>query len=84
MGSDLAATSVGRQAISVPRRRRYGGDEASDIELLVDLDDDVGLVALGGLERELCEFSGADVDVISASLLEPAVRESAEVEAIAL
>jgi hypothetical protein len=59
-------------------------DETSDVDLLVDLSNDVGLVSLVGLERELSELLDADVDVVPASLLKSAVRESAEAEAIAL
>ena len=63
---------------------RGDDDETSDVDLLVDLRNDVGLVSLVGLERELSELLDADVDVVPASLLKSAVRESAEAEAIAL
>ena len=63
---------------------RGDDDDSSDVDLLVDLADDVGLVGLAGLERELSELLEADVDVVPASLLKPAVRELAEAEAIAL
>ncbi len=62
-----------------------GEDTASsDIDLLVDLDDNVGLFALAGLRRELGELLGVDVDVVPASTLKPAVRENVRAEAIAL
>jgi len=63
---------------------RGDDDGTSDIDFLVDLADDVGLVSLAGLERELSELLEAEVDVVPTSLLKPAVRESAEAEAIAL
>lgn len=45
------------------------GDERedSDIDLLVDLDEDADLFSLVRLERELSELLGVDVDVIPAS-----------------
>ncbi len=62
-----------------------GEDTASsDIDLLVDLDDNVGLVALAGLRRELSELLGVDVDVVPASTLKQAVRDNVQTEAITL
>lgn len=63
---------------------RGDDDATSDVDLLVDLADDVGLVGLARLERELSELLEVDVEIVPASLLEPAVRKSAEAEAIAL
>lgn len=62
------------------------GDDTgdSDIDLLVDLSDDVGLVGLAGLERELAELLESSVDVVPAALLKPGPRAAAEVEAIEL
>ena len=42
---------------------------ASDIDLLVDLGDDAGLIALAALQRELQEILGVPVDVVPASSL---------------
>jgi len=62
-----------------------GDDTASsDIDLLVDLDDNVGLVALVGLKRELADLLGARVDVIPADSLRPELRNQVLSEAIAL
>lgn len=58
--------------------------DTSDIDLLVDLDDDVGLVQLVGLRRELTELLGVDVDVIPSAALKPRIREKVLAEAIAL
>lgn len=56
----------------------------SDIDLLVDLDDGVGVVSLAGLNRELTELFGVDVDVVPAATLKPAIRRDVLAEAIAL
>ena len=62
-----------------------GDDDAdSDLDLLVDLSDDVGLVGLAALERELSELLEMSVDVVPAELLKPSVRRTAEAEAIVL
>ncbi len=46
----------------------------SDVDLLVDLDDGVGLMALGTLQVELEQLLGRPVDVVPARSLRPAVR----------
>ncbi len=58
--------------------------ESSDIDLLVDLGDDVGIVGLAGLERELKEILGRDVDVVPAATLKARVASEALAEAIPL
>lgn len=58
--------------------------ESSDIDLLVDLDDHVGLVTLAGLRRELSELLHVDVDVVPASTLKPGVADTVLAEAITL
>lgn len=62
------------------------GDESdhSDVDLLVDLGSDVGLVALAGLAREIGEIVGVDVDVVPAELLKSGMREQVLAEAIPL
>jgi predicted nucleotidyltransferase len=62
------------------------GDESehSDVDLLVDLGSDVGLVALAGLAREIGQIVGVDVDVVPADSLKPGVREQVLAEAIPL
>jgi predicted nucleotidyltransferase len=62
------------------------GDESkqSDVDLLVDLGTDVGLVALAGLAREIGEILGVDVDVVPADSIKPAMREHVLAEAIPL
>lgn len=62
-----------------------GDDTASsDIDLLVDLNEGVGLVTLAGLKRELTELLGTDVDVIPSAALKPTIRDEVHAGAVAL
>jgi uncharacterized protein len=63
--------------------RGEDGDR-SDVDVLVDLADDVGLVGLIGLERELSEILRRDVDVVPARGLKPAIAERVLAEAVLL
>lgn len=56
----------------------------SDIDLLVDIDDEVSLVTLAKLTRELTELLGTDVDVVPAATLKQGARERILAEAIQL
>lgn len=47
----------------------------SDIDLLVDVDEGVGLFALGSLEVELSDLLGTPVDVVPAESLKPRVKQ---------
>lgn len=58
--------------------------ESSDIDLLVDLSPSVGIVGLVGLEREIAEILGHDVDVVPAANLKSGVAAQALTEAIPL
>jgi predicted nucleotidyltransferase len=58
--------------------------ESSDVDLLVDLDEGVGLLDLIGLERELAELLGLDVDVVPAHSLKARMRERVLHEAVTL
>ncbi len=62
------------------------GEDApsSDVDILVDLADEVGVVGLVGLERELSEILKRPVDVVPAAGLKPAVAKRVAHEAIAL
>jgi len=62
------------------------GDEhqGSDIDLLVDVDDGVGLVALAGVARELSDLLGAPVDVVPADSPKRAIRANVFAEAVPL
>lgn len=85
--SAVIATAARRGASNI---RVFGsvarGDDGqeSDIDLLVDLEDGVGLVALAGLQRELGELLGVPVDVVPAATLKPAMREAILAEAVSL
>lgn len=56
----------------------------SDIDLLVDLDDGVSVVALAGLTRELTDLLGIGVDVVPSDALKAAIRYEVLAEAIPL
>ncbi|NLA36746.1 MAG: helix-turn-helix domain-containing protein [Actinobacteria bacterium] len=58
--------------------------EGSDVDLLVDLDDHVGAVALAGARRKMEELLNAPVDLVPANQLRAHVRDSAFAEAVAL
>jgi hypothetical protein len=57
---------------------------ASDVDLLVELEDGVGLVELAGLKRELTELLRVDVDVVPAATLKERIRDEILAEAIPL
>ncbi|MGH9112026.1 MAG: helix-turn-helix domain-containing protein [Acidimicrobiales bacterium] len=58
--------------------------DSSDIDLLVDLGDEVGLVGLIGLERELAEILGRPVDVVPAGNVKAGIASQVLAEAIPL
>ena len=57
---------------------------SSDVDILVDLADGVGLVGLIGLERELSEILKRPVDVVPAAGLKPSVAVPVAKDVIAL
>jgi len=80
-----AACARGARNVRVFGSVARGADRPdSDIDLLVDLEPGVGLVALAGLRRELEDILGAEVDVVPAAHLKPDVAEQALAEAIDL
>jgi predicted nucleotidyltransferase/DNA-binding XRE family transcriptional regulator len=80
-----AAARRGARNIRVFGSAARGTDtELSDVDLLVDLDPDVGLVTLIALERELSEILGRDVEVVPAAGLKPALAAEILAEAIPL
>lgn len=58
--------------------------EASDIDLLVDLNAGVGLVTLIRIQQAMTELLGSEVDVVPASALKHALRDDVLAEAIPL
>ena len=56
----------------------------SDVDVLVDLADDVSLLGLIGLERELSQLLDRKVDVVPARGLKPAVARRVLAEAVPL
>jgi uncharacterized protein len=58
--------------------------EGSDIDLLVDVDEGVGLVDIAGLARELTDLLGVAVDVVPANSLKRGVRDQVLAEAVPL
>jgi predicted nucleotidyltransferase/DNA-binding XRE family transcriptional regulator len=81
---ELAARRGARNARVFGSVARGEDTMNSDVDLLVDLDNGVGVVSLAGLRRELTELLGAAVDVVPASTLKPGVRDQILTEAIAL
>jgi predicted nucleotidyltransferase/DNA-binding XRE family transcriptional regulator len=66
---------------SVARGRETG---SSDVDLLVDLAEDVGIVGLVGLEREIAETLRCPVDVVPAANLKAGLASQVLAEAIPL
>jgi predicted nucleotidyltransferase/DNA-binding XRE family transcriptional regulator len=56
----------------------------SDVDLLVDVSPEMGLLGLGRVQAELEAILGAKIDLVPASDLKPAVRARAERELVAL
>jgi len=63
--------------------RREEGPE-SDVDLLVDVPEGVGLVTLGRCQAELEVLLGATVDLVPASDLKPGVAAAVLAEAVPL
>jgi len=57
---------------------------SSDVDIMVDLDDDAGVVGLVGLERELSEILKRPVDVVHARSLKPGIDRRVARDVIAL
>ena len=58
--------------------------ENSDIDFLVDLDDDRGLFDLGGLLMDLRELLGHNVDVVTEAGLRPRISRRVLADAVEL
>ncbi len=79
------ASQLGARNLRVFGSVARGDDtDTSDIDLLVDLDGDVGLVSLIRLQQAMEDLLGAKVDVVPSSGLKPAVLDDVLAEAIPL
>lgn len=58
--------------------------ESSDVDFLVDMDEDATLFDRAALIVELRELLGCDVDVVTQKALKPRVRERVLAEAVPL
>lgn len=63
---------------------RGDDDEHSDVDLLVDLSSDVGLVGLATLTREIGNILGVPVDVVPADMVKAGLQPDVFAEAIPL
>lgn len=63
---------------------RGAENASSDVDLLVNLDEGVSLVDLIGLERELSDLLGCEVDVVPARSLKPGIAKRVLAEATPL
>lgn len=80
-----AAAELGASNLRVFGSVARGDDtDASDIDLLVDLDAGVGLVTLIRLQQAMAALLGTEVDVVPASGLKRALRDDVLAEAIPL
>jgi predicted nucleotidyltransferase/DNA-binding XRE family transcriptional regulator len=80
-----AAASRGARNVRVFGSVARGEDSpSSDVDIMVDLDDDVGVVGLVGLERELSEILKRPVDVVPARSLKPGIDRRVARDVIAL
>ena len=61
---------------------RGDADEMSDVDFLVDLDEDRNLLDLGGLLMDLRELLNRDVDVVTADGLRARIRDRVLREAV--
>lgn len=81
---DIAARRGARNVRVFGSVARGEDTAVSDIDLVVDLDEGVGLIGLEGLRRELAELLRAEVDIAPASTLKSGARSRILAEAITL
>lgn len=76
-----AATESGMTVLGLFGSVARGEDGSdSDVDLLIDVPDGVGLFALGRLETELRELLGAPVDLVPVAGLKPRIRREVMAE----
>lgn len=54
----------------------------SDVDLVVELERPIGLLALARLQRQIEEWMGAPVDLVPSDSIKPALREAILREAV--
>jgi predicted nucleotidyltransferase len=75
--------SYGVQSISLfGSVARGDSGPRSDVDLLVDLDEDVSLFGLSRLKRHLEDLLGMPVDLVTTDALRPSFRDTIMAEAI--
>lgn len=80
-----AADSAGVTVLGLFGSAARGEDgPGSDVDLLIDVPDGVGLFALGKLEIELRELLGVEVDLVPVAGLKLRVRREVEAELLPL
>lgn len=76
-----AAARAGVTVLGLFGSAARGEDSSdSDVDLLIDVPEGVGLFALGKLETQLRELLGAEIDLVPVAGLKPRVRREIEVE----
>lgn len=63
---------------------RGAADEASDVDLLVEVEEGTSLLSLGGFQVEMEELLGEKVDVVTVDGLKPRMRDQAMKDAVSL
>lgn len=58
--------------------------EASDLDVLVELDGDIGMLAFVGLQQELSDALGLKVDLVTRDALKPRIGQRILSEAVML
>ncbi|PKQ05689.1 MAG: DNA polymerase beta [Alphaproteobacteria bacterium HGW-Alphaproteobacteria-11] len=58
--------------------------EASDLDVLVELDGDIGMLAFVGLQQELSDALGLKVDLVTKDALKPRIGKRILAEAVML
>ena len=61
-----------------------GSTPCSDVDILVDLDKDRGLLDLGGLLSDLRDLLGVEVDLLESGCIHPYIRDRVLAEAVPL
>lgn len=63
---------------------RGEGEEGSDVDILVRIEDDISLLDFVGLKQDLEDSLGASVDVVEYGALKPRIRDRVMEQRVAL